>query len=315
MRAVTIDEYGATPHLADVQIPKPGPTQVLVHVDAAGMNPMDLVIAAGGFDEVLPGTFPMVLGADLAGRVETVGGEVRDFTSGEEIFGQLLVAPMGSSGTYAEWCIAPADAPLAKVPEGMDPVVAASLPTAGGTALDIVDALEPLAGKTVLVVGAGGGVGSFATQLAANADAHVIADAAASDAERLRGYGAAETLDYKDGSVADAVRRAHPDGVDALVDVASDAPAFAALAALVRRDGIALTTKYVADTESLAANGVRGVNFRVQLSSALLTRLAEELVSGRVTAPPITRVKLDDTPKALSAMATGGAHGKTVVIP
>ncbi len=94
-----------------------------------------------------------------------------------------------------------------------------------------------LNGKTVLIVGAGGGVGSFATQLAVNAGAHVIANVRAAVAGRMRDYGAAETVDRTKVSLPDTVRQAHPGGLDVLIDLVSDAEGFAALASLVRPGG------------------------------------------------------------------------------
>lgn len=140
----------------------------------------------------------------------------------------------------------------------------------------------------------------------------MIAVARASANDRLRTYGAAETVDYTAGSVPDAVQRMHPDGIDVLVDVASDGDDFATLASLVRVGGTALTTRYVADTEALASRGVSGVNFRLETSSGLLERLADAVVSGRIVAPPITRVQLDDVP-ALNGKPT--ADGKTIILP
>ena len=227
------------------------------------------------------------------------------------MFGQLLIAPLGSAGTYAEYVAVTEDAPLARVPKGLDPTIAAALPTAGATALQIVESLGPLTGKVLLIVGAAGGVGSFATQLAASAGAHVIAVARAEAEDRMRGYGAAETIDHTAVSVPDAVKRTHPDGIDVLVDVASDADAFATLASLVRPGGTALTPRYVADTEALASRDVAGVNFRVDMSSEVLERLLDAVVSGRLAVPPITRIELDDVP-ALNRNAH--ANGKTVII-
>jgi threonine dehydrogenase-like Zn-dependent dehydrogenase len=111
------------------------------------------------------------------------------------------------------------------------------------------------------------------------------------------------------------VRRAHPDGVDVLVDMASDADAFAALAALVRRGGTAVTTRYVADAKALAASGITGVNFMVSVSTELLQRLVDDVASGRIVPPPITRVKLDDVPVAWREAVAGHADGKTVITP
>lgn len=310
MRAVTVDEYGAAPALTELPDPRPGPGQVLIKVEAAGINPMDRTIANGGFKDTMPARFPLILGADLAGVIEAVGEGAGKFAPRDEVFGQLLLAPLGTAGTYAEYVAVTEDAPLARLPKGLEPSIAAALPTAGVTALEIVESLEPLAGKSVLMVGAAGGVGSFATQLAANAGAQVIAVAPAADDDRMRDYGVAETVDRTQTSVPDTVQRTHPQGIDVLVDVANDAEGFAALAALVRPGGTALSTRYVADTEALASRDVVGANFRVSMSSGLLERLADAVVNGRIVVPPITRVELDDVP-ALN----GNAHadGKTVI--
>lgn len=226
------------------------------------------------------------------------------------MFGQLLIAPFGSAGTYAERVAVSEDAPLARVPQALDSTVAAALPTAGAAALEIVESLEPLTGKTVLLVGAAGGVGSFATQLAANAGAHVIAVARADAGDRMRSHGAAEVIDYTAGSVSDALQRRHPEGIDVLIDVENDADDFAALAALVRPGGTALTTRYVTDTEALASRGVAGVNYRLEASNDLLERLADAVVNGRVVVPPITEVNFDDVP---GLNGKPKAEGKTVI--
>jgi NADPH:quinone reductase-like Zn-dependent oxidoreductase len=312
MRAIAVNEYGAVPALMEVPDPQPGPGQVLIKVGAAGINPMDRMIADGALQAIGPARFPLVLGVDLAGIVEAVGEGAGRFAPGEELFGVLLIAPWGSAGTYAERVAVSEDAALARVPQGLDPVVAAALPTAGSTALEIVESIEPLTGKTAVLVGAAGGVGSFATQLAANAGAYLVAVARADAGDRLRSYGAAEVIDYTAGSVPDALRRAHPDGIDVLIDLASDADGFAALASLVRSGGTALKTRfqYAADIEALASRGVAGVNYEVQRSSGVLERIADAVVSGRIVAPPITRITLDDVP---GLNGRSGAEGKTVI--
>jgi NADPH:quinone reductase len=311
MRAVAVSEYGGSPVVTELPNPKPGPGQLLIKVHAASVNPFDRDIADGGMKQQMPGTFPMVLGSDVAGVVEALGDGAKKFSPGDEVFGQILVAPLGSAGTYAEAVAVTEDAPLAPVPVGLDPMVAAALPTAGGTALDIVESLEPLAGKTVLIVGAAGGVGSFATQFAANAGAHVIANAHESADDRMRSYGAAETVDHNLESVMRAVRAAHPDGIDILIDVASDADAFAELASLVKAGGTALTTTSVADVGALAADGITGVNYVVTISTELLTRVVDELVAGRIAKPPIRDIRLDEVPAAFEGIGHG--DGKTVI--
>ena len=313
MRAVTVTEYGATPAVAEIPTPEPGPGQVLIKLRAAGMNPMDSVLASGAW-KPMPATFPMVLGADGAGVVEQLGDGASRFSVGDDLFGQLLIAPLGSAGTYAEYVAAAEDAPLARVPGGLDDFVAAALPTAGGAGLSLVDLLEPLAGKTVLIVGAGGGVGSFATQFAASAGANVIANVRDRDADRMRAYGAAETIDRTADSLQDAVRQAHPDGLDVLIDlVHADGAGFAALASLVKGGGTAVSTNYVADEAALRASGIAGINFALQPSSELFGRVAEAVADGRIVAPPITRISLAEAPAALNPAQARPASGKTVI--
>jgi NADPH2:quinone reductase len=147
MHAITVNEYGAAPALTDVPDPQPGPGQVLIRIEAAGMNPMDRTIADGGWKAMMPATFPLILGSDLAGVVEAVGEGASRFSKGDEVFGQLFIAPLGSTGTYAEYVAVAEDASRPRA-EGLGPEVAAALPTSGATALEIVESLEPLDGKT-----------------------------------------------------------------------------------------------------------------------------------------------------------------------
>jgi NADPH:quinone reductase len=298
--------------MAELPTPEPGQGQVLLKLRAAGMNPMDRTLAAGDW-KPMPARFPMVLGADFAGVVEQLGDGASRFSVGDDLFGQLLIAPLGSAGTYADYVSVTEDAPLARVPTGLDDVVAAALPTAGGTGLALVDLLEPLADKTVLIVGAGGGVGSFATQFAANAGGNVIANVRDADAQRMRTYGATEAIDHTRVPLVDGVGQTHPDGIDAVLDLVSDADGFAALASLVRPGGTAVTTQYVADEQALRAAGITGINFALPASSELFERVAEAVAGGRIVAPPITRISLEEVPAALSSAQARPASGKTVI--
>jgi NADPH:quinone reductase len=314
MRAVTVSDYGKEPVVSELPKPQPGPGQILIKVHAAGMNPIDPLIAAGAWKALMPATFPLILGSDVSGVVDAVGPDETTFQPGDEVFGQLMLPPLGSTGTFAEYVAVAASAPLARTPETLDPVVAAAFPTSGMTALEIADTLSPLRGKIMLIIGAGGGVGSFLTQFAARAGADILASVRGSSAKRVRNYGAAETIDYTMTSVIDAVGRTHPDGIDLLVDLASDAPEFAALARLVRSGGIALTTRHVADVDALSAAGIKGVNFREQVSADAMRRLADAVANRGIEPPPITRIKLADVPAVMSR-PTGQADGKTVITP
>lgn len=313
MRAVIVSEYGSTPVVVDTPTPEPTTGQVLIRLSTAGMNPMDRALASGDW-RPMPTVFPMLLGADGAGVIEAVGTGTTRFAVGDTVFGQIFIPPLGSAGTYAEYVAVTEDAPLAIVPQGLNLVVASTLPTAGMTGLSLVeDVSGPLNDKTVLIVGAGGGVGSFATQFAVNAGARVIANVREAAANRMYEYGVAEVVDHATTTPLDAIRQAHPDGIDVLMDLASDADGFATLSELVRPGGMAVTTKYVADTGALEASEVTGINFALQPTVAMLDRLADAVLTGRIVAPPITEISLDDVPAVLSGTDDRPVEGKIVV--
>jgi NADPH:quinone reductase len=313
MRAVVVDAYGSVPVVAQLPTPQPIAGQVLLRLRAAGMNPMDGALASGDW-RPMPAVFPMVLGADCAGVIEEVGEGATRFAVGQNVFGQLFLPPLGSSGTYAEYVAVTENAALALLPDGLDFEVASTLPTAGMTGLSLVEeVLAPLSGKTLLIVGAAGGVGSFATQFAVNAGARVIANVREASAARMRGYGVAEIVDHIATPLGDAVRDAHPDGIDALMDLVSDGNAFTELAGLVRPGGTAVSTKYVADIAALEARGVTGINFALQPSVERLDDLADALLTRRIVAPPIARVSLDDVPAILSGEDRRPGDGKIVI--
>ena len=314
MRAVVVSEYGGKAKAIDLPTPEPGAGQVLIKVLAAGMNPMDRDIAAGGWQSFMPATFPMVLGVDVAGTIEADGQSTTRFAVGDVVMGQLLTPPLGSSGTYAEYVAVGADSTLVQVPSGLDSAIAASAPMAGMTGLSVVESVAPLDGKTVLIVGAAGGVGSFATQFAVAASAKVIANVRAENADRMRGYGVVETVDHTTTPLPEFVARTYPDGVDVLVDLASDAAAFAALAALVRDGGAALTTRYVADVDALIARNVTAINFQLPASSELLARVADPMAAGRIVPPPINRISLTQAPAVFAGEAGSVGAGKTVIV-
>jgi NADPH:quinone reductase len=313
MRAVTVSRFGESPAVTQVTTPSAGPGQVLIKLFAAGVNPMDSKLASGEWRPA-PAIFPMVLGIDGAGVVEAAGEGTTRFLAGDEVFGQLFIPPIGASGTYAEYVAVTAEAPLAGVPHGVDLVVAASLPTAGVTGLSLVELVEPLDDQVVLIIGAAGGVGAFVTQFAVNAGARVIANIGAGAEDRMRSYGVKETIVRSGVSVKEALTQSHPDGVDVLIDLVSDAKPFASNATFVRPGGTAITTQYVADLEALQASGVRGVNFALRPTSDLLEIVGKALADRTIVAPPITRISLDDVPGMFRARPQPHANGKAVIV-
>jgi NADPH:quinone reductase len=167
-------------------------------------------------------------------------------------------------------------------------------------------------GDAVLVVGADGGVGSYAAQLAANRGATVIATVKPDDDQRLRELGAAETSDYTQQNTAAAVRERHPGGINALIDLVNQADGFAPLAELVRDGGRAASSLGAADEEPLAGRNLTATNVMANADPSVLVRLAE-LVAGGEVKPAIDAVlMLDETPAAIEQF-TAGKRGKIVI--
>jgi NADPH2:quinone reductase len=329
MRAVAVRRFGDTPELMELPIPRPRPGEVLVEVGAASVNPMDWRMAAGEFERQLPHTFPLILGVDGAGTVVELGEGARRFRVGDPVYGQLFRAPLGT-GTYAEYVAVPEHMTTGAIqvaPVGYAATYAAALPTVGMTAVGLLDTIDPQPGQTVLVVGATGGVGSTVVQLAAQCGAEVIGTARPDAAKWLRGLGASETVDHSADSVVDRVRASHPDGVHALVDVASDAESFSALAELVRDGGRAVSLVFGATSRLLDESRIAVANYTLPRpppddphgtvpspsKADLLWRFTAIVEAGGVDAPMQTEVRLADAPSALARNRSGRARGKTVI--
>ncbi|MFD4916736.1 NADP-dependent oxidoreductase [Streptomyces virginiae] len=313
MRAYVIDAFGDTPALREVPVPDPGPGEVQIRVRAAGVNPLDFKTAGGELaGSGAEFSFPLTLGFDVAGMV-TATGEGADFAVGDEVFG--LVWPRSfEHGSFAEYMTAPRQAALAHRPEGLDPVAAAALPMTGGTAQSAVDWLGLTEGEKLLVVGATGGVGSYALQMATDRGAHVIAVASAADHAYARSLGAAETIDHRTTDVADAVRAAHPDGIDAVIDLADNAETVSTrIAPLLRDGGRLLSTVFATDPDALAARGIRAVNFAYRATGEDMARLATGVTAGGLRVAEIRNYPLASIDEARTALLNGHVRGKLVI--
>lgn len=314
MRAVVIPGFGADPELADLPAPEPGRDEILVRIHAAGMNPFDWKVAEGALRGVVEHPFPIVMGSDGAGVVEAVGADVEAFRPGDRVYGQFMKVALGR-GSYAELTVAPADGKLALVPEGLAFTTAAALPTASVTAYQAIQAARLGPGRTVLVNGASGGVGQSAVQFAADTGARVLATAPPDLADHLRTLGADEIVDFTQGPTAEQVLAAHPDGIDAVLDLVSKPGEADALVALLRPGGVAISTNGALDPEAMAAQELRGVNFFSNATPEDLATLAGLAAAGRLLVRIDAEVPLAEAPAAIARARAGHARGKTVFVP
>ena len=313
MRAVVIRDFGAEPELAELPTPEHGPDEVLVRVRAAGMNPFDWKVIDGALEGVVEHAFPLVMGSDGAGVVEAVGADVERFRPGDRVYGQFMKVGLGR-GSYAELTVAPADGKLAPLPEGLSFTLAAALPTASVAAYQAVAEARLDASRTVLVNGASGGVGQSAVQFAAEAGAHVIATGPADLVDHLRDLGATELVDFTQGPTADQVLAAHPDGIDAVIDLISTRGQAGPLIDLLRPGGVIVSTNGAVDPDGLAARELRGVNLNSIPTHEDLATIAGLAATGRLRVSIDAEVTLAEAPAAVARARAGHARGKTVIV-
>ncbi|WP_432484780.1 NADP-dependent oxidoreductase [Kineococcus esterisolvens] len=303
MRVVEVSEPGGPDVLQVVQRPEPQPGEgeVVVAVEAAGVNPTDLAARQGMTvgDSARP---PYVLGWDFAGTVVSVGPGAQ-LRPGRPVVGMVpWYAEHGRVGAYAERIAVPESWVLPR-PDGLGAVEAATIPLNALTAAQLLDLLAPPPGADVLVTGASGAVGGYAVQLAAQAGHRVTAVAGTGDGEWVRGLGAAVVLgrdtDYTSigtfGSVVDAV------------------PVGEALFPAVAPGGTVLSTRPV--TEAPAAAGITQRVMLVELDLPLLTRLVGEVAAGRLRTRVSSTFPLERAADAHRAAEEHGRRGKVVLEP
>ena len=312
MRAIAVEEFGAPVTLMDLPIPKIGADQVLIRVGAAGMNPFDWKVADGALGGEREHSFPLILGFDAAGVVERVGADVTGLAEGDEVYGYLLKPEIGG-GTYAEYVSAPA-AIVARKPETIGFAEAAALPTPGLTALDLIDAVNPTDRDTVLIVGATGGVGSYAVQLAARRGARVIATARRANEAFIRGLGTAETIDHTTEDIVGAVLVAHPDGIEAIIDVVSAPDVLSRIARLLKKGGRLASSVYAADAEGLAERGIRAANIGMQPDVRRLEELSWMVDAGEISVRLEHTLPVEKAREALQQSRTRHVRGKIALL-
>ncbi|MET7363906.1 NADP-dependent oxidoreductase [Streptomyces sp. NPDC005562] len=284
----------------DVAKPEPGPGQLLVAVRAAGVNPVDWKLRAG---KRRPGQAPLsgheVLGSEIAGVVERVGPGVTGFAAGDSVFGNPV------TGGYAEFTLLPADIAAHK-PDALSYPEAAVLPVAAATAYDGLRQLDLPAGATLLITGAGGGVGVAAAQMARHFGLRVVGTASAGKKEFVESLGAVHVPPGP--RLAERVLEAAPDHrVDAVFDLVGGAD-LVEVAELLTDRGKLITA---AAKETVAELG--GAPVARARTSAVLDEVALLAAAG-VLRPHVTATyPLDRADEALRAVESGHARGKVVI--
>jgi NADPH:quinone reductase-like Zn-dependent oxidoreductase len=309
MRAFAVRRFGEAPAILNLPVPA-ADGAFLIRVSYAGVNPRDSVVLGR---LTASSRYPVVVGADFAGVAERVPAGERDLRAGERVFGMA-----GTHGSYAEYtAVAPAvQAPLARIPDGVGDDQAAALPTAAVTALRTLELLGVAPGQHLVVMGAAGGVGGYAVQMARSLGAHVIATVRG-DSDEARSLGAEEVYDTNAVDAIDALRVAHPDGVDAVLDLVSGPDAIRRDAEILKPGGSLVSTIFAADEAWFAQRQVTAQNSASSANPLIsphgLTTVARMLADGTITARIRSTVELGDAGQILEKLRTGGLRGKAVI--
>ncbi|SSC25885.1 Polyketide synthase, enoylreductase domain, partial [Klenkia terrae] len=300
VHAARYHRYGAPDVLVVEEAPEPhaGPGAVRIAVRAVSVNPIDVLLRAGRLESVLPLELPAIPGRDAVGVVDEVGAGVEGTRVGDLVFGLG-----GVSDTTAEFAVLTA---WSGVPGGWSTEQAAAAGLASATAAAALEDLGDLAGRTVLVEGVSGGVGSAVAALALAAGATVVGTASQAHHDALTALGIRVTT-YGEG-LADRVAALAPDGVDVAVHAAPSA----SLPDLVAIVGDATRVVTVVDTAGAARLGARSVNARND--SALLEQLAQLGRRGAYT-PRVAHVLPLASVAEAHALAEGGTGKVVVTVP
>jgi NADPH:quinone reductase-like Zn-dependent oxidoreductase len=311
MRAVTVREFGGREVLTAERVarPAPLPTEVLVRVHAAGVNPVDWKTRAGHGMAGLQ-TLPAILGWDVSGVVEEVGFGVTTLAPGDEVYGMPWFPR--AAGAYAEFVTAPSRH-FARKPASLGHVEAAALPLAALTAWQaLVDTAGVQAGQRVLVHAAAGGVGHLAVQFAKHLGAEVVATARAPRHAWLKELGADEVIDYTRQRFEDATG-----DIDVVIDlIGAQDDTDVRSVPVTRRGGliVAIPAGVPERLATVAAQaGVRTTPFLVEPDSAALTTIAGLVDSGAVRVEVERTFPLEQAAEAHHLGETNRTRGKLVL--
>lgn len=304
MRAVVQDELGGPEvlHLAEVERPEPGPTEILVRVHAAGVNPTDWKSReSGGLTGLKP---PFILGWDVSGTVEAVGAGVRLYAPGDEVYGMPRFPHQ--AGGYGQYVTAPARQFDFK-PQSLTHVEAAAVPLTGLTAYQaLVDNAGVREGQRVLVHAAAGGVGHLAVQIAKARGAYVIGTASEAKHGFLRSIGVDEAIDYRSTDFAAAVS-----DIDIVVDPIGGE--YTAKSASVLKEGGFLMSVIPGDLPDSERARLHTGFVLVEPDWSGMRALSALINEGRLRPTIAETYPLEEVAKAHESLQTGRTTGKIVL--
>jgi NADPH:quinone reductase-like Zn-dependent oxidoreductase len=304
MKAVVFAAYANPVEIADVPTPALAPDSVLIDVHAASLNPIDNLVRAGYLKDMIPLTFPHVMGYDVSGVITAIGADVTDFKVGDTVFAR---AHQEDAGALAEVARVKASA-LALKPTNISHTEAASIPLTGLTAWQaLVDKAEVKDGQKVLIHAGSGGVGTLAIQIAKDLGAFVATTVSARNADLVTSLGADVVIDYKEQDFTDIII-----DYDVVFDM-SGGEVMQNSFKVLKKGGHLVSIKGQ-DTDDLATKyGVSFDWFFMEPNGVQLTKLAEMITIGTLKPVIDSTFAFADAAKAYDKLDEGHAVGKIVI--
>lgn len=301
MKAVVIKQYGNNDVVdyTDVDRPVPGPSEVLVRVHAAGVNPVDWKIR-GGLGQRMGLSLPIHLGGEIAGTIEELGDDVSNFKPGDTVYGII------PTGGFADYAIARAD-DLAHKPANLDFMDSAAIPLGALTAWQAMFDLAKLqSGQKLLITNSSGGVGSLAVQLAKAKGAHVTAMGSASNEDYIRSLGADRFIDYTTQPFDTMAK-----DIDVVFDTVGGETFDKAFLPL--KKGGFLVTAVAFPADEADRYGVGAARVFCKANAQQLVSIRQLVEAGQLKATVATVLPLAEIKQALDLSEAGRTRGKIVL--
>lgn len=304
MKAAIINAYGGTIEITDIPKPAFAKDSVLVEVHAASLNPIDNIVRAGYLKDMMPITFPYILGYDLSGVVREVGKDVTKFKVGDAVYSRPNQEDSGSLAAFARV----KEAELALKPKAISHEDAASIPLAGLTAWQaLFDKAGLQSGQKILIHAGSGGVGTLAIQMAKNAGAYVATTVSAKNADLVRSLGADLVIDYKTEKFDEVIS-----DYDVVFDMLGG-ETLARSFKVLKKGGCLVSIKGQDENDNAKKFGVRFEWFFMEPNGDQLATIAALINDGKIRPIIDSTYAMSEVSQAYDRLADGHAVGKIVV--
>jgi len=313
MKSVQINRYGGSEAVGinkDVPEPTVSAGKVLVNVKAAGVNPADLKIREGYFQQMIPLQFPSTMGADISGIIKELGEGVSNsgLKRGDEVYGAASAVFSGGSGAFAELALVNEDT-IAHKPKTLNHIEAAGLPTVGVSAWQgLIENIGLSKDKKILIHGGAGGIGSIAIQLAKHLGAYIATTASTIDEQFVQELGANQMIDYKTENFEDILH-----DYDGVFDTVGGDTYKRSFKVLKKGSGIITSMLEQPNSELMNRYGVKALVQFTQANRQLLTKLAEWVDQNNIKVNIDKTFSIDEAADALDYQRDIHPRGKVVI--